>query len=53
MFQPIDKTITAFSGLTGTISEWESKRFSNEKFTSPYTTNKSLSLKLEFKGSCL
>ena len=46
-----------------TISEWESKRFSNEKFKSIYTSNKILSpklawinntrLALEFKGSYL
>ena len=46
-----------------TISEWESKRFSNEKFKSTYTSNKIISpklawmnntrLALEFKGSCL
>ena len=28
------------------ISEWESKGMSNEKFKSPYTANKNLSLKL-------
>ena len=46
-----------------TISEWESKRFSNENFKSTYTSNKIFSpklawmnntrLALEFKGSYL
>ena len=63
IFQPIYKTITTFSGLTTTISEWKSKVFSNEKFSPPYTANKSLSpklvwmnnsrIRLEFPGSCL
>ena len=35
VFQPIYKTITAFSGLTSTTLEWESKGLSNEKFTPP------------------
>ena len=39
------KTITTFSGLETTISEWESKRLSNEKVKPPYTSNKSLSPK--------
>ena len=46
VFQPIYKTITAFSGLTSTTLEWESKGLSNEKFTPPYKANKSLSPKL-------
>ena len=33
IFQSIYKTITTFSGLKDTISEWESKGLSNEKFT--------------------
>ena len=63
IFQPICKTISTFSGLPDTISEWESKGLSNEKIKPPYTTNKSLfpkkvwmnnsRIKLEFKGSCL
>ena len=63
IFQPICKTITLFSGLPDTVSEWESKGLSNEKFKAPDTANKSLSpklvwmnnsrIKLEFKGSCL
>ena len=63
IFQPIYETITTFSGLTNTISEWESKGLSNEKFTPPYTANKNFSpklvwinssrIRLEFKGSCL
>ena len=39
IFQPIYKTITTFSGLEDTISEWESKGLSNEKFKPPYTAN--------------
>ena len=51
-----------FSGLPYTISKWESKGLSNEKFTPPYTPNKSLSpkliwnkskIKIKFEGSCL
>ena len=63
MFQPIYKTITTFSGLPDIISEWESKRLSNEKFMPPFTSDKSLSprlvwmnnsrIRLEFKGSFL
>ena len=60
IFQPIYKTITTFSGLTYSVSEWESKGLSNEIFTPPYTANKSLFPKLiwnesriRFKGSCL
>ena len=34
IFQPIYKTITIFSGLKDTISEWKSKGLSNGKFTS-------------------
>ena len=33
IFQPIYRTITTFSGLRDTISEWESKELSNEKLT--------------------
>ena len=60
IFQPTDKTITTFSSLSDTISEWESKGLSNEKFKPPYTANKILSaklmwynsrIKLKFKGS--
>ena len=40
IFQPIYKTITTFSGLTDTISKWESKVLSNEKITCPYTAIK-------------
>ena len=62
MFQPIYKASTTFSDLKDTVSNWESKRLSNEKFTPPYTANKSLSpkllwnksrLTLRFEGSCL
>ena len=62
IFQPIYKTITAFSGLKDTISECEFKGLSNEKIESPFTANKSLSpklvsynykIKLKFEGSCL
>ena len=49
IFQPTYKTIT-FSGLPFTISEWESKGLSNEKFK-PYTANKSLSPKLLWNKS--
>ena len=40
VFQPIQKTTTTFSGLPYTVSEWESKGLSNEKFTLRYTANK-------------
>ena len=62
IFQPILKNITAFSGLSDTISEWESKGLSNEELKPPYTANKSLSpklvwnklrVKLRFTVSCL
>ena len=62
IFQPIYKTITIISGHKITISEWESKGFSNEKFKPSYAANKILSLKLlwnksrlrlRFEGSCL
>ena len=46
IFQPIYKTIKIFSSLSDTISEWESKELSNEKFTPPFTSNKSFSPKL-------
>ena len=46
IFQPIYKTITTFSDLTSTISEWEYKGLSNENFKPSYTPNKSLSPKL-------
>ena len=62
-FQPICKSITRFSGLKYTISEWESKELSNEKLTCAYVANVSVSPKLiwmndtrirfKFKGSCL
>ena len=58
-----NKTITTFSGLIDTIPEWKSKRLSNEKFTSPYIANVSVSpklvwmkysrIRLKFKGSSL
>ena len=62
IFQPIYKTITIFSGLKSTISEWESKGLSNVKFTSAYVANVSVfpkliwmntRIRLKFKGSCL
>ena len=62
IFQPIYKTITTFSGLKDTISEWESKGLSNGKFKPPYKTNKILPpkrqwnksrLRLRFERSCL
>ena len=62
VFQPIHKTIRTFSGLPHKVSEWESKGLSNEKFTPPYTVDKSLSpkliwnnsrIKLKFEGSYL
>ena len=42
----IYKTITIFSGLIGTISDWKSKGLSNEKFMSSYITNVSVCPKL-------
>ena len=63
IFQPIYKTITTFSGLKYTISQWESKGLSNKKFQPPYTANKFFSpelvwmnnyrIRLRFEGSCL
>ena len=63
IFQPIYKTITTFSSLKDTFSEWESKELSNEKFTCPCIANVSVSpkrvwmnntkIRLKFKGSCL
>ena len=62
IFQPLYKAITTFSGLPYTISEWEYKKLSNEKFTPPYTANKCLSqkviwnnsrIRLKFERSCL
>ena len=46
IFQPICKTISTFSGLETTISEWTSKGLSNEGTKPPYTSNKSFSPKL-------
>ena len=42
IFQPIYKTITTFSGLSDTISEWESLGLSNEKFTCASLANVSV-----------
>ena len=63
IFQPIYKTITTFSSLKDTFSEWESNELSNEKFTCPCIANVSVSpkrvwmnntkIRLKFKGSCL
>ena len=63
IFQPIYETITTFSSLKDTFSEWESKELSNEKFTCPCIANVSVSpkrvwmnntkIRLKFKGSCL
>ena len=60
MFQPIYKTMSTFSGLPDTISEWKSNELSNEKFMPPFKSNKIISrklvwmnnsrTKLEFKG---
>ena len=46
ILQPIYKTITTFSGLKDTVSEWESKGLSNEKFTCAYVANVSVCRKL-------
>ena len=63
MFQPIYKTIKTFSDLKDAISEWESKRLSNEKSMCGYIANVSVCpeliwmnntrIRLKFKGSCL
>ena len=63
IFQPIYKTITIFSGLKDTISEWESKELSKEKITCAYVAHVSVypkliwmnnaKLRLKFIGSCL
>ena len=42
IFQPFCKTITTYSSLKDTISEWESKGLSNETFTWPYIANASI-----------
>ena len=62
-FQPIYKTVTTFCGIVDTISKWESKGLSNEKFTCGYAANvsvcrrliwmKNSKVRLKFKGSCL
>ena len=46
IFQSIYKTISTFSGLSDTNSEWESKGLSNEKIMPSYRANKGLSPKL-------
>ena len=46
IFKSSCKTITTFSGLPFTVSEWESKGLSNGKFKPPYTANKGYSPKL-------
>ena len=46
MFQPIYKTMSTFSGLPDTISEWKSNELSNEKFMPPFKSNKIISRKL-------
>ena len=67
IFQPIYKTFTKLLNISTniriyTISEWESKKLSNEKFKPLYIVNKSLSpkllwnnskVRLRFGGSCL
>ena len=63
IFQPIYKTITAFSGLPDIMPKWKSKGLSNEKFMPSFTSNNSLSpklvwmnnsrIRLEFIGGCL
>ena len=61
LFRPIYKTSTTFSSLPYSISEQEFKGLSHETFTSPYTTNKSLSpqliwnksrIRLKFEETC-
>ena len=51
IFQPIYKTTATFSGLKDTISEWECKGLSNEKFKPPFTTNKIISQKPQWNKS--
>ena len=46
VFQPINKTITTFSGLPNTMADWESKGLSNEKNNPLFAENDSLSPKL-------
>ena len=46
LFQPIYKTITTFYGLIDTISEWESRGLSSEKFTCAYIAKVSVCPKL-------
>ena len=62
LFQPVYKTSATFSGLPYSVSEQEFKQLSHEKFTPPYTANKSLSpqliwnksrTRLKFEESCL
>ena len=63
IFQPIYKTITTFSGLKYTISEWKSRGLSNEEVTCAYVANVSVfpkliwthnnRIRLKFKGNCL
>ena len=40
IFQPTFKTISTFSGLPDTISDWEPKGLSNDKIKLPYTAKK-------------
>ena len=61
--KPVYKTVKTFYGLKETIPEWESKGYSNEKFTCAYIANVSVHPKLiwihntkirwTFKASCL
>ena len=51
IFQPSYKTITNFSDLPLTISEWESKELSNQRFKPPCTASKHFSPKLIWNES--
>ena len=46
VFQPINKTITTFSGLPNKMADWESKGLSNEKNNPLFAENDRLSPKL-------
>ena len=51
IFQPIFKSTITCPGLKDTISEWESKGLSNEKFMCTYVANVSVCPKLKWMNN--